>query len=127
MINGNMVYRFLRAGPEGNQGKYKRYYVRRKEGYVTAWGDFKEAFKNFVNFRNAGSKYKLTVEETGPFARLGYEITRDNLCSACHQIARVGCCAHYSLANRAPQWRIRNMELVVEDIIPEESTFDAQQ
>ena len=116
MIQGNLVYRFLRAGINGSRSKTSRYYVRRIEGQVTSWEDFKKAFEAFKQYNHRSDPFKVTTNEKAPFMRLGYELSHDHICSACHEQARVGCCVNYSNANRSKRWRIWNMELVRESL-----------
>ena len=107
---------FICAGSEGSRSLSLRYYIKRVEGQMTMWDDFKKAFEAFMMYNYRCSAYKLTTEETRKFALHGYAVSRDHICSACHEPSRVGCCANYSKANRTKRWRIWNMELVREDV-----------
>jgi phage/plasmid-associated DNA primase len=114
MANGNLVYRFLRAGPDENASLTSRCFVRQVQGAVTEWSDFKKVFDAYVRYKHRGMKWVLNVNETGPFTKLNYDVVRISLCRACGGSARVGCCVNYSTANRSKKWLIKNMELVRE-------------
>ena len=118
MTVGNLVYRFLRAGPDENASLTSRCFVRRIVGKSTDWEVFKKAFEAYVRYKHAGTRWTLNVHETGPFVNLGYTLHRIKVCLACMGVAHVGCCSNYSNANRSTKWIIENMELVREDIAP---------
>jgi phage/plasmid-associated DNA primase len=113
---GNMVYRFLRAGPDDSASSRVRTYVVQKKGAFTEWADFKKAFDAYVRYKHPGEKWKLTTDERGPFTKLGYTVVHEHTCKACGSVALVGCCPAYSSANRVKRWRIRDLELVREDV-----------
>jgi hypothetical protein len=116
MSEGNLVYKFLRAGPNESSSRTKRTYVVRVEGEVTDWLDFKNAFEAYVRYKHPNKKWTLKVSQNGPFTKLGYEVLHDNICRACGKHAYSGCCESYHMANRTKVWRIRNMRLVHEYI-----------
>ena len=114
---GNLVHKFLTAGPDDSSSKWKRVYVRQVKGMVTDWTVFKRAFDAYIRYKHPGSTWRLNTEERGPFTLLGYTVAHENLCKACGMQGHQGCCDAYSKANRVKRWRIHDMELVREDII----------
>jgi hypothetical protein len=114
MIDGNLLYQFLVAGPDDSSTLHTRHYVRQISGAVTEWPALKSAFDAYVRYKHPGRAFQLKTKEVGPFLRLGYKITQDNMCRACGQAALAGCCSNYSRANRSKLWRVHNMELVRE-------------
>ena len=118
MANGNMVYRFLKAGPNGNSSKTTRCFVRRIVGMSTDWDDFKNAFDAYMKYKNPRSSCKLGPSDRGTFIKLGYDVTSIKICTACYCKSHATCCLNYSNANRTTKTVIENMELVREEILP---------
>ena len=115
-VEGNLVHKFLRAGPEESATRWVRTYVVHRKGAVTEWSAFKKAFDAYVRYKHPGEKWVLKTDERGPFARLGYRVVHENMCKACGKPGLSGCCEEYKAANRIKRWRILDMELVREEI-----------
>ena len=116
MIVGNLVYRFLTAGPDENATRTMKTYVRNIQGKTTDWEAFKNAFEAYVRYKLPGKKWSINVRESGPFTKLGYTIARIKICRACLGPAHANCCENYSNGNRSTKYVIENMELVREEI-----------
>jgi hypothetical protein len=116
MAQGNMVYRFLTAGPDESATRTMRTYVVQRQGAITEWVDLKKAFDAYVRYKHPGVKWTLKTDETGVFTKLGYEVARDNMCKSCGGPAIAGCCPAYSGANRVKRIRIHHMALIREFI-----------
>lgn len=90
--------------------------MRRVEGAVTPWVEFKRAFDAYVRYKHPGMKHVLSTDELGPFVKLGYHVIREQLCKGCGTKAGAFCCPSASRANRSLLWRIHDMELVREQL-----------
>jgi hypothetical protein len=60
---GNMVYRFLTAGPDDSATRSVKTYVVQRRGAVTEWADFKKAFDAYVKYKHPGEAWKLSTDE----------------------------------------------------------------
>ena len=116
MRSGNLVYRFLLAGPDGNCSKTARHYVRMVKGSMTNWEDFKNAFDKYISFKHKNTNYNLSTSELAPFLRLGYTLVKKKMCTICRKPSAKGCCEGYSKANRVERTWITDMEIVHEEL-----------
>jgi hypothetical protein len=79
--------------------------ITRVEGHVTWLPEFKEAFV---------AKMKTPyVADPAVFNLFGFKSSdkRENMCTACKQLSKIGCCPLYSSANRCKKVVIHNMML----------------
>ena len=115
-MEGNLVQRFLTAGPDESATLTTRTYVRQRQGAVTEWTEFKKAFDAYVKYKHPQERWILRTDEGGPFVRLGYKLVQENMCKMCGKPGLSGCCTEYAAANRVKRWRIMGMELVREAV-----------
>ena len=80
------IYMFLTLPPGDNVYGDKNVYFRRQRGSSMLLQDFKKRFMNYMRFRHPGTKYQWNSDYSS-FNKLGYNVTRKNICKACGSTA----------------------------------------
>ena len=109
------VYMFLTLPPGDNVYGDKNVYFMRQQGSSMLLQKFKNKFMNYMRFKHPGTKYNWNSDYSS-FHKLGYNVTRKNICKACGSTAASYCCTEYHPANRCRRYIIENIACVEEHI-----------
>lgn len=107
------VYMFLTLPPGDNVYGDKNVYFMRQQGSTMLLQEFKNRFMNYMRFRHPGEKYRWNSDYSS-FHKLGYDVTRKNICKACGSAAVSSCCTGYHPANRSRRYIIENIICIEE-------------
>ena len=107
------VYMFLTLPPGDNVYGDKNVYFMRQQGCTMLLQEFKNRFMNYMRFRHPSEKYRWTSDYSS-FHKLGYDVTRKNICKACGAAAVSSCCPKYHPANKSKRYIIENIICIEE-------------
>lgn len=76
----------------------------------TSLQDFIPVFQNHLKF-TAQKPYKR-ITDYAPFHQQGFKVEKTNICKSCGNVAKTGCCNHYSLKNRKKNIVIKGLSIL---------------